>query len=549
MAPYPEEIDVFSLPHTRMKELVDVYREKLLYTDFKDYAAVESLLHSLHHTFCEFKSHEQIENKYIMRKLKKRLKLLSIHDATVCNCHSDNKLSDMLALVKDGYSCTSKPEAERINFGIKLQDALQDFTCSFLPHMKEEEEVFQPMLMKYFGYEELKCLKEQVIKEHSKWYTYDILNEKSSPIVRLPHEVILHIMSYLNPKDVIRCSQVSRSWNEIAWDSSLWKDIYPCFWAHGTWENYEEDHEDCNEKFYAREEDEHHRREVRVLEKILNHLVPQIGAGVQKIVLSSSRGLTNNLLQSFLILCPNISHLDISYTDVSDSVFKGLKEYSCCLNLQHLNMSGCKNVTDLGLFWLADCMAVLPPDLPDGSHHLREIYLRDCLQANNNCCCEIEETASCLKIDFCSSSCCWQRDGFMCHLAKLSLNCPYYMQQPGASSVRKTTATFFTSSSQKRRRETKSLKFLSISGCCEITDEGLRCLFEAGVLKMLEFLDVSGCWLLTGPGLCSLTSALTFLKPENLFYCDQIVDGPHPDTSNGCQNLETGVRACCRQLP
>ncbi|GBN40310.1 F-box/LRR-repeat protein 5 [Araneus ventricosus] len=118
-----------------------IQNQVLTCTDFTDYAALESLLHDLHHTFCEFKSHEQIENKYIMKKLKKRLKLLSIHDAAVCNCHSDNKLSDMLALVEDGYSCTSKTEAERINFGLKLRQALQEFTGSFLPHMKEEEEV------------------------------------------------------------------------------------------------------------------------------------------------------------------------------------------------------------------------------------------------------------------------------------------------------------------------------------------------------------------------------------------------------------------------
>lgn len=29
MAPYPEEIDVFSTPHSRMKQLVDVYSEKV----------------------------------------------------------------------------------------------------------------------------------------------------------------------------------------------------------------------------------------------------------------------------------------------------------------------------------------------------------------------------------------------------------------------------------------------------------------------------------------------------------------------------------------
>ncbi|KAF8785248.1 hypothetical protein HNY73_010820 [Argiope bruennichi] len=44
------------------------------------------------------------------------------------------------ALVEYGYSCSSKTEAERINFGMKLQHALLEFTDSFLPHMKEEEE-------------------------------------------------------------------------------------------------------------------------------------------------------------------------------------------------------------------------------------------------------------------------------------------------------------------------------------------------------------------------------------------------------------------------
>ncbi|CAL1291664.1 unnamed protein product [Larinioides sclopetarius] len=440
MAPYPEEIDVFSAPHSRMKALVDVYLEKLTCTDFTDYAALESLLHDLHHTFCEFKSHEQIENKYIMKKLKKRLKLLSIHDAAVCNCHSDNKLSDMLALVEDGYSCTSKTEAERINFGLKLRQALQEFTGSFLPHMKEEEEVFQPMLMKYFEYEELKCLKEQVIEEHSKWHVYEknILEEaeadlkldlneitSDSHISKLPPEILTHILSFLSPKDLLRCSEVCHEWYSVAKDPSLWKELYPCFWAHGVWENYSENHEDCIKSLYpdaktrfgtCRDEDadideyeeedsslsdeascEGVLKEVRALQSIVKHLLPHVGSGVQKIVVSSSRGLTSSLLRSILILCPNVLYLDVSYTSVLDSAFKG-------------------------------------------------------------------------------------------------------------------------------------------------------CLFDAGVLNKLQFLDVSGCWLLNGPELCSVTDSLTHLNPENIFYCDQILDGPYPDSANGCQNLESGIRACCRQV-
>ncbi|KAL1420429.1 hypothetical protein MTO96_024253 [Rhipicephalus appendiculatus] len=72
MAPFPEEVDVFSVPHSRMKRLVEVYNEKLGCTDFSDYGALESLLHELYQTFREFRCpradrepthHDQVEEK------------------------------------------------------------------------------------------------------------------------------------------------------------------------------------------------------------------------------------------------------------------------------------------------------------------------------------------------------------------------------------------------------------------------------------------------------------------------------------------------------
>ncbi|XP_054713378.1 F-box/LRR-repeat protein 5-like [Uloborus diversus] len=625
MAPYPEEIDVFSAPHSRMKQLVDVYSEKLTCTDFKDYAAVESLLHDLHDTFCEFKSHEQIENKYIMRKLKKRLKSLSIHDAAVCNCHSDNQLSDMLALVKDGYSCTSKPEAERINFGVKLENALREFTGSFLPHMKEEEEVFQPMLMKYFEYEELKCLKEQVLEEHSKWHLYETDNEKhffeaaeadlkidtatqtvESNFSKLPPEVLSHIFSFLSPQELLNCSAVNRHWYNLSREPCLWKEIYPCYWAHGVWESYDYSHEERCEKFYGsnfkinqvRDEDadvdesednssndsDLNANELKTLKSIITYLLPQIGSGVQKIVLSSSRTLSSSLLRSILILCPNVTFLDVSYTSVNDTIFKGLKYYSCCLKLQHLDLSGCKAVTDLGLYRLADTMALLPSEIPDGSNELREVYLRDCHNyqrrssgennSGSDCLCEIEESGlmlqrnpcyPCSASRFCTAVCLWKQNGVMCHLAKLSYQCPFLQsceslekqyaryESPGASSILKTTGIFVgdSSSSGSSRpdiREDRSLIHLNLSGCVEISDVGLKCLKEAGILTALQYLDVSGCYFMSGPGLCSVIDSLKLLEPKNIFYCDRITDGPYPDTANGCQNLENEYRACCCRM-
>ena len=46
----------------------------------------------------------------------------------------------MMHFIKDGYR--KKTEQDRVNFGIQLKQALDEFTDSFLPHMQEEEEVY-----------------------------------------------------------------------------------------------------------------------------------------------------------------------------------------------------------------------------------------------------------------------------------------------------------------------------------------------------------------------------------------------------------------------
>ena len=40
-----------------------------------------------------------------------------------------------------------------------VKSAVYEFMEEFLPHMEEEENTFQPLLCKYFNYEELKLIK------------------------------------------------------------------------------------------------------------------------------------------------------------------------------------------------------------------------------------------------------------------------------------------------------------------------------------------------------------------------------------------------------
>lgn len=167
-------------------------------------------------------------------------------------------------------------------------------------------------------------------------------------------------------------------------------------------------------------------------------------------------------------------------------------------------MSGCKSITDLGLFRIADTMAKLPPSVPNGSEDLRNVYLEDCRRSFSgnsvDCLCDLEESGlwlqrsnacyQCRADQFCSSVCFWQKNGVMCHLAKLSLQCPFVNSceqfqnnssffAPGASSILKTTATFVSDSSKNDENKSeicdrKCIKYLNLSGCKEITDDGLR---------------------------------------------------------------------------
>ena len=56
---------------------------KVKTTNFSSTVDLQLLLDSLYRTFSEFKSHEQIENRLIMRKLRSKMR----QNEAVCNCH------------------------------------------------------------------------------------------------------------------------------------------------------------------------------------------------------------------------------------------------------------------------------------------------------------------------------------------------------------------------------------------------------------------------------------------------------------------------------
>lgn len=692
MAPFPDEVDVFTGPHWRMKHLVGLYCEKLSKTNFSNNNDFRSFLQSLCVTFKEFKMHEQIENEYIINLLQQRC-------CTVYNVHADNKLSEMLSLFEKGLH-NVKNEYEQLNYAQQLKERLEAFTQDFLPHMKEEEEVFQPMLMQYFTYEELKDIKKQVIAQHCSQQQLDSAAEVlkgftllsqaeelhkafkysdhekadyvekngnfSTHISRLPAEIMLRLFRYLGPDDLCRCSQVCSSWLDLAKTGSLWRHLYPVRWARGDYYNgppgdqgQEPDEEwvkSCQKEGLAYQEwdedadvDEsdvsghtegyvainNAQREKRLLNGIIQNLLPAVGGSVKSIVLAYSSTVSSKMVRQMLSLCPNIAHLDLTQTDVTDSAFDSWSLFGACRSLEHLDLSGCEKITDntlkklsVGLGDLKSSLSLdkrsdqrakllkcptVPITLMDGRNLHQVVRKRQAvifkqrtsqwgtgstptqvwvLDSSNLA--DIEDAAEWsrrgglslpeadhfVQTQLVAGSCCCRRRGH-----RTGSNVSYLQQQYAMSAEvlcghstcctndtalrtltepqyesgsRNNTAEFRTKCSsmgglQCLEHENRTdhseakrwLRFLSLSGCHQVTDLGLRALSQRGGLPVLEHLNLSGCLFITEVGLQELVSVCPSLKDEHFYYCDNI-NGPHADTASGCQNLQCGFRACCR---
>ncbi len=612
-------------------------------TDFSNYADLRELLWSLRSTFREFQTHECIENECIMQKLKHRLDFLKIENQAVYNVHSDNRLSDMQCLLEDGCQRTEhlQSPSEMRTIGSRIKDALDVFTKNFLPHMQEEEEFFQPLLMQYFTYDELKEIRYNVIEKHSLHTKYcseqdkesslkdtsekvdglkeDIEDVASCRVSGLPSEILLQIFSYLNPKELGHCAQVSSHWNAMALDGSLWKSLYPVRWAQGDWSFFFDEsdadlqdvppEDDEEEIFVTKDEDadfdeseasadsdekNNHaanqsvlsiRRETKMLDGIAKHLIPVVGHGVERLNLSQSRGLNNAVVYRLLANTPNLQYLDLSLTKVSDIAFKGFGKNGSGRQLKYLNLTGCTSISDSTLRRLAS--AIAPPmekqqpkcdntkrtngksctNSGCNSHRCGMISVdelpidkngRPMLQCRKHAVGGPEIINRTSAVTRLSST--RERTGIIlsANVTQRDAVDTSYRTKVGGSNdrgpvVAQRTCSSNTNSKQdsvnqegNENEEGSQLEFLSLAGCFKVTDDGLRLLATNGGLPRLKHLDLSGCLNVTSAGLNQLAAVCHGIDHEEFFYCDNILEGPYPDTASGCQNLQSSNLVCCR---
>eukprot|EP00092_Neocalanus_flemingeri_P033051 GFUD01035945.1.p1 GENE.GFUD01035945.1~~GFUD01035945.1.p1 ORF type:complete len:508 (+),score=92.08 GFUD01035945.1:50-1525(+) len=371
---FPPEIDVYRIPHNRMKQLVtsvmQILPEIQESLNFGQ-AILEKTLQVVYTTMWELKTHEMIENTVIMNKLKERLNARQVYNQFVCNCHEDSDLIKIIDLVELVYS--SLDQMDRTFYWQKLQEAIYEFLDDFLPHMEEEESIFQPLLNEYFDYDELKQIKDTVLIQHKEWkvkvdaekslkhfkrsddreenreikedqYCQEVFKTIPSDFVseKLPDEILHEIFTYISdPRDFSKASMVCRRWNSVSKTLQFWKNLPLSQWERGIWTFR---NVDLYELLLAEKSQEEDYSQAHLYDDI-PELLQIVGSGTRTLSISGSKFVTNTQMKRILKNVPGLIELDCSYTSICHIAFN-----DPTINLQKLeklDLSGCRNVTDL----------------------------------------------------------------------------------------------------------------------------------------------------------------------------------------------------------
>ena len=106
----------------------------------EDDGMFQNTLEYLRLKFLELKSHEDIENRYIMTPLLPRLKeqsKISLEN----DIHGDDRLEGLMKRIEEVRGGGTWSLSSRIEFLVSMREDIQSFIRDLLPHLEEEEEV------------------------------------------------------------------------------------------------------------------------------------------------------------------------------------------------------------------------------------------------------------------------------------------------------------------------------------------------------------------------------------------------------------------------
>ncbi|CAG0918660.1 unnamed protein product [Notodromas monacha] len=169
MPPLSAEVDVFRVPHYRMKSLVNRSLRRYAEADFTDNLVPNSLLVHLRRLLEDIRTHESIEESLIMKQLVERVGGLpgprpdcwaKLNDHTCVM----PKIVDLVAEITLALASTSRKVDAKAVVGATYYLV----HSVYLEHIVEEEGLIMSLLLDYFNPEELVQLKRVVVNEHAR---------------------------------------------------------------------------------------------------------------------------------------------------------------------------------------------------------------------------------------------------------------------------------------------------------------------------------------------------------------------------------------------
>ena len=302
----------------------------------------------------------------------------------------------------------------------------------------------------------------------------------------MPPELAMHILQFLRPKEIVKCSAVSRGWHKMCFDGQLWGNL-------DTQEYYQDIPAASLTKIIERAgpfvRDLNLRGCVQMPESWGKdgQNITDACRNLEYFSLEDCR-IDRSSVHYFLLRNPRLVHINLSgMKSLSNSALRIIAQN--CPQLEHLNISWCQNVDSRGLVRVVQSCSRLK-DLRAGEVKgfndqilLLELFNRNTLER--------------LFVDHCVE------------LDDESLQVLFQGVDPEMDPLTERAAV-----------PARKLRHLDLSRCSRLTDKGVKCL--AGNVPGLCGLQLSFCEELTDDALTGILESTPHLTHLNLEEIDRL---------------------------
>lgn len=337
------------------------------------------------------------------------------------------------------------------------------------------------------------------------------VDDGKTHISRLYPEILSMIFGYLDVRDKGRAAQVCTTWRDAAYQKSVWRGV--------------------EAKLHLRRPNpslfsslvKRGIKKVQVLS--LRRSLRDVVQGIPNLESLNLSGCYNvcdvGIYQAFMFDAPCLKYLNLSLCkQVTDNSFSKITQY--LKNLEVLELGGCCNVTNTGLALIAWGLKKLKKLNLRSCWHVSDIGIGHLALGNQSL--EFLGLQDCQRLT----------DEALKHLTCLS----------SLTAINLSFCVSITDSGLKYLAKMPNLKELNLRSCDNISDMGMAFLAEGG--SRISSLDVSFCDKISDQALVHIAQGLFCIRSLSLSAC-QISDEGLEKLANALHELETlNIGQCSR---